>query len=164
MFRRTSTKEGSNGLSPADASPVRRCCHSRQGTFTRFSRLPDSGQALELIPKLDENLASFEHRSDCRPSRLNQAPQARIRRVPTGDQDDLRRWSVLLHEVDEVAVLSHDDDVCIAGGCEDLCVRRTLKIQVTNRQAFDGERRTHPCCERRWQLIIEPERHAATMG
>ena len=71
---------------------------------------------------------------------------------------------MLLQEFDEIGVLGHDDDICTAGGCEDLRVRRSLKVQIANRQAFDREHGTHPCRERRRQLIIEPERHAATMG
>jgi len=71
---------------------------------------------------------------------------------------------MLLQELDEVGVLGHDDDVGVAGGREDLRVRRALEIQITNRQAFNGSRGTHPLGERRWKLIVEPERHAATMG
>jgi hypothetical protein len=71
---------------------------------------------------------------------------------------------MLLQELDEVGVLSHDDDVGMTCGRENLMVRRTLEIQITNRQAFDGGRGTHPPGERRGKLIVEPERHAATMG
>jgi hypothetical protein len=49
---------------------------------------------------------------------------------------------MLLQELDEVGVLSHDDDVGMTCGRENLMVRRTLEIQITNRQAFDGGRGT----------------------
>jgi hypothetical protein len=44
---------------------------------------------------------------------------------------------MLLQELDEVGVFGHDDDVGIPGGRENLRVRRALKIQNTNGQAFD---------------------------
>jgi hypothetical protein len=66
--------------------------------------------AIKLIPEFHECLAALE-RQDGRPSRLSQASQARIRRVPAGDEDDLRRRPLSLQELDEVGVLGHDDDV-----------------------------------------------------
>ena len=104
----------------------------------------ESGHAIELIAELHEDLPTLEHRQDCRPGGLNQAAQARVRRVPTGHENDLWRWSMLLQEFDEVSVLGHDDDVGMACGRENLMVRRALEIQITNRQAFDGGRGTHP--------------------
>lgn len=71
---------------------------------------------------------------------------------------------MLLKEFDEVGVLSHDDDVCQAGGCEDLGVGRALQIQIANSQTIYCERVANPSSERRRELIIEPECHAATMG
>jgi hypothetical protein len=52
---------------------------------------------------------------------------------------------MLLQEFDEVSVLGHDDDAGMAGGRENLMVRRALEIQIANRQAFDGVvARIHP--------------------
>jgi hypothetical protein len=71
---------------------------------------------------------------------------------------------MLFQQLDKVGVFGHDDDVCTASRGKDLGIRRTLKVQITNRQTIDGESRTHPTGERWWELIVDPERHAATKG
>ena len=71
---------------------------------------------------------------------------------------------MLFQQLDKVGVFGQDNDVCTASRGKDLRVCRTLKIQITNRQTIDREGRTHPPGERRWELIVYPERHAATMG
>ena len=48
---------------------------------------------------------------------------------------------MLLQQPDKVGVFAHDDDVCTAGRGEDFRIRRTLKAQITNRQALNGDRR-----------------------
>jgi hypothetical protein len=79
-------------------------------------------------------------------------------------QDDSRRRPVLLQQIDKVRVLRHHNDVGRARSGEDLRVGGALKAQVTNGQAFDSEGGAHPRGERRRKLIVNPERHAATMG
>jgi hypothetical protein len=71
---------------------------------------------------------------------------------------------MLFQQLDKVGVFGQDDRVCTARRGKDLGVRRTLKVQITNRQTIDEESRTHPTGERWWKLIVDPERHAATMG
>jgi hypothetical protein len=105
-----------------------------------------------------------KHRDDRRPRHLNESPQARIRCVPACDQDDSWRRAARLQPTDKIGVLRHHNDVGGARSGEDLRAGGALKAQVTNRQAFDRERGTHPHGERRRKLIANPERHAATMG
>jgi hypothetical protein len=49
-------------------------------------------------------------------------------------------------------------------GLEDIKVRRSVQAQITNRDAFNRQVGSHPRGQRRWELIVEPERHAATIG
>ena len=71
---------------------------------------------------------------------------------------------MLVEQVDEVSVLGHDDNPGVSGRMEDLKVGGPLQFQVTDRDAIDRERGAHPRDQRRRQLIVEPERHAATIG
>ena len=71
---------------------------------------------------------------------------------------------MLFQQLDKVGVFGQDDDVCTTSRGKDLGIRRTLKVEITNRQTIDGKRRTHPTGERRGKLIGNPQRHAATMG
>ena len=71
---------------------------------------------------------------------------------------------MLLQQVGKVGVLRHDSHVCSTRGGEDFMVRRALEVQITNWQALKRKRGTHPLGERRWKLIVEPKRHAATIG
>ena len=71
---------------------------------------------------------------------------------------------MLIHQPHEVGILRHDDHLGVAGGHEKLKVRRALQVELTDGNAVNRQRRSHPPRERRWELIVEPERHAATMG
>jgi len=57
---------------------------------------------------------------------------------------------MLFQQLNKVCVFGQDDDVCTSSGRKDLGIRRTLKVEITNGQTIDGERRTHPTGERRW--------------
>jgi hypothetical protein len=49
-----------------------------------------------------------------------------IRGIPTGDEDDLRRRSELVHERSEVRILGHDQRPGVARGVEDVQVSGPL--------------------------------------
>ena len=80
------------------------------------------------------------------------------------DQKHLRWCAVPVQQLDEIVVLGHHDDLGIPGRHEDLEVRRSLQAEITDWCAIDRQGRSHPWGERRWELIVEPERHAATIG
>ena len=46
----------------------------------------------------------------------------------------MRRWPMLFQQLDKVGVFGQDDDVCTASRGKDLGIRRTLKVEITNRQ------------------------------
>jgi hypothetical protein len=117
-----------------------------------------------MIPKFDEGLAALKHRKNRWPSRLDRTTQSGIRGVAADDQDDLRGCAVLVQQIDEVPVLGHDHDLCSTCGLEDLHVRGSLQVPITNGHTFQREAGTHPWSERWRELIVEPDSHAATIG
>lgn len=68
------------------------------------------------------------------------------------------------HQVGEVVILAHDHSWRLSGSLEDVDVRGAMQVHVANRGAFDPECRSHPRGEGRRELVVEPDRHAATMG
>ena len=64
----------------------------------------------------------------------------------------------------EVGVFRHHDRARLPGSHEDLWVGRALQVQITDGHAVEAAGNAHPCGQGRRQLIVEPDRHAATMG
>ena len=120
--------------------------------------------SIRLVAELDQRFAAFEHGQHSRPRGRDKSTQTNVGRVAARHEDHLRRWTALIQEFDEVSVLRDDDRLGGARGREDLEVRGPMKVEVANGGALNRQRRSHPQRECGWQLIVEPECHAATMG
>ena len=57
-----------------------------------------------------------------------------------------------------------DYDLGVAGSSDDFRVRSAMQVQLSDENAAHQQSGSHPDRESGRKLIIEPERHAATMG
>jgi hypothetical protein len=71
--------------------------------------------------------------------RREYASHPRIRRVAASDPNDLWWRTVSFQEVYEIAVLRHDEDICLSGGIEDLAIISIPETQVPDRGHFEFE-------------------------
>ena len=118
----------------------------------------------EVLAELHDRFAAVEHGKERGPRGRDETAEPRVGRVATRDQDDLRRRSVLLEQLNEVGVFREHDRARLAGSHEDLRVGRALSVQVTDGHAFEAPVWRASCGQRRRKLVIEPDRHKATMG
>lgn len=78
------------------------------------------------------------------PAVLQKRSQGLVRGVATGDPQDLRWWSVAMHQVNEIHVFGHHDRFGATRGGEDGLVVGLPQTQVADRANIDIERRSHP--------------------
>ena len=117
-----------------------------------------------MITQLDQGLPTLDHRKKNGPRGLNEPSQPIIGGVAAGHQDNLGRRPVTFEQFNEVGVLQHDDGASPTGGHEDVDVRRALKMQIADGHTLDRKRPGHPLGQPWWELVIEPDCHAATIG
>lgn len=99
-----------------------------------------------------------------RENALEEVAQKGIRRVATGNPNNLGRGIMHQYQINKVLIFTHNCGVSCAGSVKHIQVVRITKTQRNQRLCLNGKCLGHPWGQLRGELSVNPQNQETTMG